>query len=149
MGRRKDRRDKRRRGINREWDREGFFGGIYESSLLTKSPNPGVSTTLRRKRTPFSSISAEIALILTVWGTSTEVGPLLFLGEYRLALNKVFTNVDFPSPLSPAQVSHPQRDQGKTRMTREDNTRDEGRDSDRDRARRSDTDSDRDIYLQP
>jgi hypothetical protein len=25
----------------------------------------------------------------------------LFLGAYKLALNKVLTNVDFPSPLSP------------------------------------------------
>ncbi len=29
----------------------------YHSSLLTKSPNPGVSTTVRRRRTPFSSMS--------------------------------------------------------------------------------------------
>ena len=29
------------------------------SSLLTKSPNPGVSTTVRRRRTPFSSISVK------------------------------------------------------------------------------------------
>lgn len=30
------------------------------SSLLTKSPKPGVSTTVRRRRTPFSSISLEM-----------------------------------------------------------------------------------------
>ena len=86
---RQDGRDNSFERINREGDKQGSgqrwmesgLGGPYESSLLTKSPNPGVSTTLRRKRTPFSSISAEIALILTVWGTSTEVGPLLFLGE--------------------------------------------------------------------
>lgn len=29
----------------------------YHSSLLTKSPKPGVSTTVRRRRTPFSSMS--------------------------------------------------------------------------------------------
>lgn len=32
-------------------------GFTYLSSLLTKSPNPGVSTTVRRRRTPFSSMS--------------------------------------------------------------------------------------------
>jgi hypothetical protein len=30
----------------------------YASSLLTKSPNPGVSTTVNFSRTPFSSTSA-------------------------------------------------------------------------------------------
>ena len=76
---------------------------------------------MRRRRTPFSSISAEIALILTVWGTSTEVGPLLFLGEYRLALNNVLTSVDFPSPLSPASVSpsKPPRTSQKTHNNKE------------------------------
>ena len=78
-----------------------FYDRIYLSSLLTKSPNPGVSTTLSLNRTPFSSISALIALILTVCGTSTEVGPLPLRGAYKLALNKVFTSVDFPNPDSP------------------------------------------------
>lgn len=32
----------------------------HESSLLTKSPNPGVSTTFNLRRTPFSSMSVEI-----------------------------------------------------------------------------------------
>ena len=32
------------------------------SSLLTKSPNPGVSTTVKRRRTPFSSMSEVIPI---------------------------------------------------------------------------------------
>ncbi len=35
----------------------------YLSSLLTKSPKPGVSTTVRRRRTPFSSMSGEIHMV--------------------------------------------------------------------------------------
>ena len=35
----------------------GETGSMYLSSLLTKSPKPGVSTTVRRRRTPFSSMS--------------------------------------------------------------------------------------------
>ena len=33
------------------------FKGTHLSSLFTKSPNPGVSTTVRCRRTPFSSMS--------------------------------------------------------------------------------------------
>ena len=35
--------------------------GTHLASLLTKSPNPGVSTTVRRRRTPSSSISAVVS----------------------------------------------------------------------------------------
>jgi hypothetical protein len=35
----------------------GETDSMYLSSLLTKSPKPGVSTTVRRRRTPFSSMS--------------------------------------------------------------------------------------------
>jgi hypothetical protein len=45
-----------------------------------------------------------MALILTVCGTSTEVGPVPFLGEYKLALKRVLTKVDFPNPDSPMSV---------------------------------------------
>lgn len=42
----------------------------HPSSLLIKSPNPGVSTTVRRSLTPFSSMSAEMLSIATVCGRS-------------------------------------------------------------------------------
>src|SRR5271169_136429 len=91
-------------------------GDVYLSSLLTKSPNPGVSTTLSLNRTPFSSMSALIALILTVCGTSTEVGPLPFRGAYKLALNKVLTKVDFPNPDSPTHRKY-KKSKGRGRLT--------------------------------
>ena len=39
----------------------------YHFSLLTASPNPGVSTTVSLSLTPFSSMSTVVASILTVW----------------------------------------------------------------------------------
>lgn len=79
--------------------------GRQDSSLLTKSPKPGVSTTVKRKRTPFSSISALIDWMETVFGMMSRLGPLRSRGGYREVLNKVFTSVDFPSPDSPRLVS--------------------------------------------
>ena len=37
------------------------------SSLFTKSPKPGVSTTVKRRRTPFSSMSVTSESIITRW----------------------------------------------------------------------------------
>jgi len=39
--------------------RDSFFSrqNVYLSSLLVKSPKPGVSTTVKCRRTPFSSMS--------------------------------------------------------------------------------------------
>ena len=41
---------------------EGVGKVNHLSSLLTKSPNPGVSTTVKRRRTPFSSMSEVIPI---------------------------------------------------------------------------------------
>ena len=79
--------------------------GRHESSLLTKSPKPGVSTTVNRRRTPFSSISALIDCIETVLGMMSMLGPLRSFGGYRDVLKRVLTNVDFPRPDSPKLVS--------------------------------------------
>lgn len=73
---------------------------IYLSSLFTKSPNPGVSTTLSLNLTPFSSISAVIDWMSTVFGDSCEGSATTLLG-YNSVLNKVFTKVDLPKPDSP------------------------------------------------
>ena len=43
----------------------------YLSSLLTKSPKPGVSTTVKRRRTPFSSMSRVIEVRKIVDGRIT------------------------------------------------------------------------------
>lgn len=74
--------------------------GTYLSSLLTKSPKPGVSTTVSLSLTPFSSMSAVVDLISTVWGTSA-VNSAISLGGYSWVLNSVLTKVDFPRPDSP------------------------------------------------
>jgi hypothetical protein len=50
--------------------------GPHDTSLLTKSPKPGVSTTVRRRRTPFSSMSALVACIETVLGLMSRLGAL-------------------------------------------------------------------------
>lgn len=44
------------------------------SSLLTKSPNPGVSTTVRRSLTPFSSMSVEAETVSArpAWTDGTD-----------------------------------------------------------------------------
>lgn len=78
--------------------------GRQESSLLTKSPKPGVSTTVRRRRTPFSSISALIDWIETVFGIMSRLGPFRSLGGYRDVLKRVLTRVDFPRPDSPSII---------------------------------------------
>ena len=39
---------------------------LYHFLLSTASPNPGVSTTVRRNLTPFSSMSTVVASIVTV-----------------------------------------------------------------------------------
>jgi hypothetical protein len=44
--------------------------GFQLDSLFTKSPKPGVSTTVNFNLTPFSSISAVVDLISTVCGNS-------------------------------------------------------------------------------
>ena len=75
--------------------------GLHDSSLLTKSPKPGVSTTVNRSLTPFSSISALIDCIDTVFGMMSRLGPVRSLGGYKEVLNRVLTNVDLPSPDSP------------------------------------------------
>lgn len=72
----------------------------YLSSLLMKSPKPGVSTTLSFRRTPFSSISVLRTWMPTVFGLSSERGACSLAG-YKGALNKVLTRVDLPSPDSP------------------------------------------------
>lgn len=74
--------------------------GSQDSSLLMKSPKPGVSTTVNLRRTPFSSISALIDWIDTVLEMS-RLGGLRSLGGYSEVLKSVFTRVDFPSPDSP------------------------------------------------
>ena len=75
--------------------------GPHEFSLLTKSPKPGVSTTVSRRRTPFSSISALIDCIETVFGEKSTLGPLRSFGGYKDVLKRVLTRVDFPRPDSP------------------------------------------------
>ena len=45
-----------------ESSREGGISNANLSSLFTKSPKPGVSTTVKRRRTPFSSISVTLEL---------------------------------------------------------------------------------------
>src|SRR6478609_3817974 len=75
--------------------------GRQDSSLLTKSPKPGVSTTVRRRRTPASSMSALMDWIVTVLGIMSRLGPLRSLGGYREVLNRVLTRVDLPKPDSP------------------------------------------------
>jgi len=75
--------------------------GRQDSSLFTKSPKPGVSTTVNRRRTPFSSISALMDCMETVFGMISRLGPLRSRGGYREVLNRVLTKVDFPSPDSP------------------------------------------------
>ena len=91
------------------------------SSLLTKSPNPGVSTTVKCKRTPLSSISirklrirgheldgwinidvpAPILSIATVLGLSSA-GAKGTLGGYKVVLKSVLIRVDLPRPDSPS-----------------------------------------------
>ena len=85
--------------------------GRHDSSLLTKSPKPGVSTTVNRSRTPFSSMSALIDCIETVLGIMSRLGPLRSRGGYREVLKRVLTSVDFPSPDSPAIISKCQANQ--------------------------------------
>ncbi len=93
----------------------------YHSSLLTKSPKPGVSTTVRRRRTPFSSMSdaglSEDALgsarayyspalmlsMATVEGRSA-LGGTGTLGGYSVVLKRVLMRVDLPRPDSPART---------------------------------------------
>src|SRR5215469_4527377 len=76
--------------------------GPQDASLLTKSPKPGVSTTVRRRRTPFSSMSALIDWMETVLGMMSRLGGLRSFGGYKDVLKRVFTRVDLPSPDSPA-----------------------------------------------
>ena len=45
----------------------GKSSNTHHCSLLTASPNPGVSTTVSLSFTPFSSMSTVVASILTVW----------------------------------------------------------------------------------
>src|SRR3569833_3446398 len=78
--------------------------GRQDSSLFTKSPKPGVSTTVRRRRTPASSISALMDWMVTVFGMMSRLGPLRSLGGYRDVLNSVLTSVDFPRPDSPGDT---------------------------------------------
>src|SRR3954469_24081905 len=75
--------------------------GRQESSLLTKSPKPGVSTTVRRRRTPFSSMSALMDCMETVLGMMSWLGGLRSLGGYNDVLKRVLTRVDLPKPDSP------------------------------------------------
>lgn len=93
----------------------------YHSSLLTKSPNPGVSTTVNRRRTPFSSISdtgpseytlasarvyyspALMLSMATVEGRSA-LGGMGTLGGYNVVLKRVLMSVDLPRPDSPART---------------------------------------------
>lgn len=77
--------------------------GRQESSLFTKSPKPGVSTTVSRRRTPFSSMSALMDWIDTVFGMMSRLGPLRSRGGYREVLKSVLMSVDFPRPDSPAR----------------------------------------------
>src|SRR4051794_23560426 len=77
--------------------------GRQDSSLLTKSPKPGVSTTVRRRRTPASSISALIDWIVTVFGMMSRLGSLRSFGGYKDVLKRVLTRVDFPRPDSPTR----------------------------------------------
>lgn len=72
----------------------------YLSSLLTKSPKPGVSTTVNLNLTPFSSISDVIDWTSTVWVVSWD-NSTVSLGGYNCVLNNVFTSVDLPRPDSP------------------------------------------------
>lgn len=78
--------------------------GLHDSSLLTKSPKPGVSTTVRRRRTPASSMSALIDWIETVLGIMSRLGPFRSLGGYREVLKRVLTSVDLPRPDSPKDM---------------------------------------------
>jgi hypothetical protein len=91
----------------------------YHLSLLIWSPYPGVSTMLRRRRTPFSSITSKrdqrlrkledwgAVLWETAWisvvcrtGSLTVSLPLLSM---RCAAKMVLINVDFPRPVCPAR----------------------------------------------
>lgn len=81
--------------------------GPHEASLLTKSPKPGVSTTVKRNRTPFSSMSALIDCIETVLGMMSREGALRSLGGYSEVLKRVLIKVDFPSPDSPELCQFP------------------------------------------
>jgi hypothetical protein len=58
-------------------------GATYLSSLLTKSPKPGVSTTVRRRRTPFSSMSKN-RLRWSMWRRRNGEGRGLFTGADAL-----------------------------------------------------------------
>src|SRR3569833_416424 len=78
--------------------------GRQDSSLFTKSPKPGVSTTVRRRRTPASSISALMDWMVTDFGMMSRLGPLRSLGGYRDVLNSVLTSVDFPRHDSPGDT---------------------------------------------
>lgn len=89
----------------KEWEGVSVSVGVnctvlYLSSLLTKSPKPGVSTTVNRNFTPFSSISEVMDLTSTVWGDSW-VSSTFSLGGYNWVLKSVLTKVDLPRPDSP------------------------------------------------
>ena len=58
-------------GFQLRWSARLSLRAPHLSSLFTKSPKPGVSTTVSLNRTPFSSMSAEIDSIVTVFGRST------------------------------------------------------------------------------
>lgn len=65
------------------------------SSQLIASPNPGVSITLRRNRTPFSSISNVFFSILVVFSILSSTSGI-FRSLYKSARNRLFISVDLP-----------------------------------------------------
>lgn len=57
----------------------------YQSVLSIASPYPGVSTTVKRNLTPFSSISTVDASNLTVWWVLSEITiKLINIKEFRI-----------------------------------------------------------------
>lgn len=98
-------------------------GQAHQSSLLTKSPNPGVSTTVNLSLTLFSTISTFVSLCAILYmrtpyrNQSADVPaemdsictvlPLSWpgwgidLGWYRGVSKRVLMSVDLPRPDSP------------------------------------------------
>uniref|UniRef100_A0A0K8R3R2 Putative septin 5b n=1 Tax=Ixodes ricinus TaxID=34613 RepID=A0A0K8R3R2_IXORI len=73
------------------------------SSQLTASPKPGVSTTVSRSRTPFSSISMVLRSICTVLSIlSSAFGSLR--SSYKSVRKRLLISVDFPRPDSPTTI---------------------------------------------
>uniref|UniRef100_A0A224XRG8 Uncharacterized protein n=1 Tax=Panstrongylus lignarius TaxID=156445 RepID=A0A224XRG8_9HEMI len=74
------------------------------SVLLIASPNPGVSTTVRRNFTPLSSISTVDASNSTVF-VVLSTASATFLFGYKSVRNRLLTKVDLPRPDSPTTIN--------------------------------------------